>query len=287
MKVGEASRLFGYILTNPESLPKERQERFRAFYCGLCRSLRRRYGLTGAATLSFDMTFLGLLLNALYEPGERAGEERCPPHPFRRHAYVETPALEYAADMNVALAYHKCLDNWRDDRSVISAAEAGLLRRAYRTVSERYPEKCSAIEAWLDEIHRIEVADSDELDPPVNATGRMLGELFAWRADDLWAEALRGVGEGLGRYIYLMDACDDLKEDLKRGSYNPLKRRYQEPGFEEMCRDALLMMVADATREFELLPIVEDADILRNILYSGIWSKYAMLRKKREPKEEE
>ena len=279
--------MFGYILTNAETLPKERQERFRAFYCGLCRTLKKRYGPVGSFALSFDMTFLALLLNALYEPGESAGDERCLPHPLRRHAFVDTPVLDYAADMNLALAYHKCQDNWIDDRSVISAAEAKLLGRAYRKVVERHPEKCAAIQDWLEEIHRIEAAGIEEIDPPVNATGHMLGELFVYREGDIWSDALRGVGNGLGRFIYMMDAYDDLREDIRRRRYNPLKRYCEREDYEEMCRSALMMMVADATQEFELLPIVQDADILRNILYSGIWSKYSLLQNRRETKKEE
>ena len=144
--------MFGYIITNAALLPKDRQERFRAFYCGLCRTLRQAYGLTGSFALSFDMTFLAVLLNALYEPGEEERAERCPPHPLKRHACIETPVLRYAADMNVALAYHKCLDNWRDDASLPAAAESRLLKKAYDAVRERHPGKCRAILNWLDEI---------------------------------------------------------------------------------------------------------------------------------------
>lgn len=276
--------MFGYIITNADNLPKERAARFREFYCGLCRVLRRKYGAMGGITLSYDMTFLGMLLNALYEPGERQGEERCPAHPLRRHRFAESPMLDYCADMNVALSYHKCLDNWRDDKSAISAAEARLLERAYRRVQSAWPDQCRAIEAWLDEIHRIEAANLDAIDPPVNATGRMLGRLFQYRAGDVWAESLYAVGDGLGRFIYLMDAYDDLPRDMKRGGYNPLKSRFGREDYEDFCRDAMMMSVADATREFELLPIVRDADVLRNILYSGIWSKYVLIRKKRDPK---
>lgn len=278
--------MFGYVITNAETLPKERQARFRAFYCGLCRKLRQRYGLAGAATLSFDMTFLALLLNALYEPGETSGQERCVMHPVKVHDYIETAPLDYVADMNVALAYHKCLDDWLDDRRVISAGEARLLKRAYQGVSERYPERCAAIEGWLDEIHAIEKAELAQIDPPVNATGRALGALFVWRDGDAWAEALREIGDGLGRFIYLMDAYDDLPEDVRKGRYNPLKHYSGRDDYEEMCRSALTMAVADATRAFELLPVVRDIDILRNILYSGVWTKYVMIRKKRESKKE-
>ena len=274
--------MFGYIITSAENLPKERQERFRAMYCGLCRTLRRRHGLMGGVTLSYDMTFLATLLNALYEPGEHSRRERCPTHPLRAHSYVDTPVLEYCADMNVALAYHKCMDNWSDDKNPVSAAEAKLLKRAYERVCNDWPGKCSAIEDWLDDIHRMERSRSEAIDPPVNATGRMLGRLFQYVEGDVWSESLRIIGDGLGRFIYLMDAYDDLPQDIRRQRYNPLKGYRKREDYETFCRDALMLAVADATREFELLPIVQDADILRNILYSGIWSKYVLIRKKRE-----
>ena len=279
--------MFGYVITNAESLPKDRQERFRRFYCGLCRKLRLKYGLLGTATLSYDMTFLAALLNALYEPGEVEREERCLPHPVKSHGYVDTPALDYAADMNVALAYHKCLDNWLDDKNVISAAEAKLLKAAYRQVEARYPQHCADIVDWLDAIHAMEAQNLDQIDPPVNVTGAMLGKLFIWQEGDIWAEQLYAIGDGLGRFIYFMDAYDDLPEDTRRKRYNPLKGYRQRPDYEAFCQSALMLAIADATRAFEELPIVLDADILRNILYSGIWSEYALIRKKREPSQKE
>lgn len=279
--------MFGYIVTNAETLPKERQARFRAFYCGLCRRLRLKYGLMGSATLSFDMAFLAVLLNALYEPEEAAGQERCLLHPMKRHDYIDTEVLDYVSDMNVALAYHKCLDDWQDDRRLRSAGEAKLLERAYRRVAERWPDRCGAIVQWLDEIHAIEAADDRQIDPPVNATGRALGTLFAWRQDDYWAEGLRALGDGLGRFIYLMDAYDDLPADVRRNRYNPLKSVQDRDDYEEFCRSALTMAVADAAQAFEAMPIVHDADILRNILYSGIWSKYVMIQNKRKGDKEE
>ncbi len=273
--------MFGYIVINADALPEERQRRFRAVYCGLCATLRARHGLRGSATLSYDLTFLAMLLNALYEPGERAGRERCPAHPMKAHEYAVSPVMDYVADMNVALAYHKCLDNWRDDRSLLAAGEGALLKRAYRRVEREWPEKCAAIEAWLDEIHAIEGEERTGIDAPVNATGRLLGELFVYR-NDHWADALRAVGDGLGRFIYFMDAYDDLPQDIKKRRYNPLTGLLDRADYEEFCRSAMTMMVAGATEAFESLPIVLDYDILSNVLYSGVWSKYAFLQSKRD-----
>lgn len=273
--------MFGYVIINPEALPKERQRRFRAVYCGLCAALRERHGLTGSATLSYDMTFLALLLNALYEPGEARGSERCPAHPLEKHNFVRSPVMDYVADMNVALAYHKCLDNWSDDRDLLAAGQGALLKRAYRKVVQNYPDQCAAIEAWLKEIHAIEAKGLQQIDPPVNATGKMLGELFVWPGDATWSRELRAIGDGLGRFIYFMDAYEDLPRDARKGNYNPLKSLRDREDYEALCKDALTMMIADATDAFESLPVVLDADIIRNVLYSGVWSKYALLQKKR------
>ena len=274
--------MFGYIITNPKSLPEDRQKRFRAVYCGLCHTLRQRHGLTGSVTLSYDLTFLAMLPNALYEPGETAGSERCPAHPAKPHDYVLSPVMDYVADMNVALAYHKCRDNWIDDRSVVSAGEGAMLRRAYRRIEARYPQRCAVIEEWLKEIHALEATNKMEIDPPVNATGRMLGELFVHPDYDLFTEELRGVGDGLGRFIYMMDAYEDLPGDVRRRRYNPLKPLRDREDYETLCKSALMMMAADATGAFELMPVVLDADILKNVLYSRIWSKYMYLQGKRK-----
>ena len=275
--------MFGYIIPNLSSLDDAQRTRYRSVYCGLCHALRERHGLTGSATLSNDLTFLAMLLNSLYcETEEKSREARCLTHPLKRHAYVSSPVFEYAADMNVALAYHKCLDNWLDDHNILSRSEALLLKRAYARIAGQYPEKCLAIERWLDEIHQIEAEKQSGLDAPVNSTGRMLGELFRWQRADFWAESLYRVGDGLGRFIYMMDAYDDLPGDARRNRYNPRAEYRAREDFEPMCRDALLMMVADCTQEFEQLPIVQDADILRNILYSGIWSRYVQIQKKKE-----
>mgnify|MGYP007098970385 CR=1 FL=1 len=85
-----------------------------------------------------------------------------------------------------------------------------------------------------------------------------------------------------GKFIYLMDAYEDVEQDIKKGTYNPLKKRYEEPGFEEECRQILTMMMSECCKEFEQLPILQNVDILRNILYSGVWCRYEIVREKRE-----
>jgi len=273
--------MFGYVITNCKTLTDEQRVRFRAMYCGMCKTLKQRYGNLGRFTLSYDMTFLAMVLSALYEPDEQSGSERCLPHPVKPHEYVLNPMMEYAVDLNIALAYHKCRDNWQDDKNPAYAAAGALLQGAYRKACGYRPDKCAAIESWMQEIRRFESEGREEIDPPVNMTGRMMGALFCYR-DDVWAETLQRMGDALGRFIYFMDAYDDLQSDVKHGKFNPLKSMMHQADYEEICREALMMMIADCAEEFERLPIIRDADLIRNIIYSGVWAKYGYIQAKKE-----
>ena len=107
--------MFGYVIANLEGLTQAQKDRYKGCYCGLCRVLKQRHGFSGRLTLTYDMTFLVLLLSALYEADEERGMEVCPAHPLRKHFYWQTRYTEYAADMNVVLAYNNCRDDWQDD----------------------------------------------------------------------------------------------------------------------------------------------------------------------------
>lgn len=273
--------MFGYVIANCKTLSETERARFKAMYCGMCKTLHGRYGNLSRFTLSYDMTFLALVLSALYEPEEISGRETCLPHLFKPHDYVVNSIMEYAVDMNIALAYHKCADNWQDDRNPAFAAAKLALRGAYRKVQSRWPEKCRIIEEWMDSIRAFESSGADQIDPSMNLTGHMLGTLFQY-GDGFWNDALYRMGDGLGRFVYFMDAYDDLKKDVRRKKFNPLKSMMHQKDFEQLCKDGMTMMIADSAAAFEELPVVQDADLIRNILYSGVWGKYDFIQAKKE-----
>ena len=119
--------MFGYVVPSWEGLDDAERERYHAAYCGLCRAIGQRCGQRCRVALTYDLVFFALLLGSLYEPEERAGEGRCVPHPVKPHGFVSTACIDYAADVTVALAYYKALDDWNDDRSVRARAFAGAL----------------------------------------------------------------------------------------------------------------------------------------------------------------
>ncbi|WP_239442979.1 DUF5685 family protein [Gordonibacter sp. An230] len=150
--------MFGYVAPAWDGLSEAERERYREAYCGLCRAIGERCGQRCRCALTHDLVFLSLLLGSLYEPREHAGAGRCAPHPMKPHRFVRTECVDYAADATVALAYHKALDDWRDDRSVRARAFARALAGPYRAVRARNPRMCGAIEAGVADIAAIEEA---------------------------------------------------------------------------------------------------------------------------------
>lgn len=275
--------LFGYVTLAGSALSPDRQARYRAMYCGLCHTLKERYGGVGRMTLSYDVTFLYVLLTSLYEPEERRQTARCLPHPFQAHAFVQNELADYCCDMNIALAYHKCLDDWRDDHSLVGRAEASLLSRGYERVSALYPKKCAAVEECLRELTRLEKSGQATPDAAANLSARMLGTLYRCREDE-WADTLERIGQGMGRFIYVMDAYDDLEGDLRHKRFNPLAGLSRQEDYEALVKESLTLLIAECTDAFETLPLVQDMDILRNILYAGCWTRYQQKQLKRERK---
>ena len=264
--------MFGTLTAQAELLTEEQLRRYRACYCGLCRSLASRHGQLGRLTLNYDMCFLVLLLDSLYEPETRQGDDRCLAHPRSARPWQRSEFSDYAADMTVALAYGKRRDDWKDDGDLIALAESAALRRAYRKVQKLWPRQCAAIEQGLRALSVQE--NSREADPDAAAAcfGALMGELFLCR-EDRWSGTLRALGDSLGRFVYIMDACLDLDKDASLDRFNPLRRCY---GLDNAARfrDILKMLLADAVRAFDALPLVQDAGLMQNILCAGLWAAF-------------
>lgn len=263
--------MFGYVRPNLDDLTEAQKARYNRVYCGLCRTLGSRHGLLGKMSLTYDMTFLVLFLASLYEPGEQDTQAKCMAHPRKAHDETIIQGVdEYAADMTVALMYHKFLDDWHDDHKLLKKGAADILEKDYAAVKAAWPDQCAAIETCLRELDEIEKAPEPQPDAAANSFGRLMGEIFLWRRD-FWQGTLRQMGESLGRFVYMMDAAIDYDKDVRRGGYNPLTALGIAP--QEM-KPILMQLLGGASVALEELPLVQDAELMRNILYSGVWQLY-------------
>ena len=275
--------MFGYIAINKAEMKFKDYDVYQAYYCGLCRRLKECYGKRGQLTLSYDMTFLIVLLTGLYEPKTITGETRCIAHPLEKHPTKINEYTDYAASMNLILSYYKCKDDWTDERKKKGYIAAKALEPKIKKIESNYPEKVRLIRSKLEEINQYEKKGETNLDLMAGLFGDIMAEIFAWKPD-VWELSLRKIGFFLGKFIYLMDAYEDVEKDIENNSYNPLKEVFLQKTPEQFateCRTLLTMMMAECSREFEQLPILLHADILRNILYSGVWCRYTMVTSKR------
>ena len=189
--------MFGYVTLNRKGLADAEMDRYQAYYCGLCRTLGRRYGRTGQLALSYDMAFVAILLTALYDTPTAFSEGRCVPHPLKKRPRADNELLDYAADMTAALAYYNFLDDWQDDH------------------------------------RRASLAQAQKLKPSLSSCAAMV---CSWR----------GMGNGLGAFIYLLDAYDDLEKDSRRGQFNALRQLADElppAAYEQRCHELLDRML--------------------------------------------
>ncbi|MBQ6602202.1 MAG: hypothetical protein IJH99_02215 [Eubacterium sp.] len=268
-------------MVNSEELKGKEFKVYRQFYCGVCQDLRDEYGQPARLALTYDCVFLSVLLTALYEEPVKEQTGPCLVHPFdTKKIRFRNKYTAYAADLCILLTYHNLMDDWLDEKKKRSIAAAAMLKKAYKKTAAKYPRQVKAIRRYIGSLHMVEKENSKDLDRASSLTGHLFEELYDI-AGDVWSPDLRQIGFYLGKFIYLMDAYEDVEKDMKTGSYNPFIQMFGEDGFDEKAKEILLMVATGAARAFERLPIVQYADILRNVLYSGIWVKYHEVKEKR------
>jgi hypothetical protein len=161
---------------------------------------------------------------------------------------------------------------------------ANMIHKDYLKFAEKYPRQLKAIEEYMRSIAEYENSNETNIDLVAGLTGEMLGEVFAWKEDE-WYHELKTLGYYMGKFIYLMDAYEDMEKDDKKGNYNPFLLMRGQVKNEDLAEHSLNMMAAGAAEHFERLPLVENLEILRNILYAGVWGKFEKIKAKREKEE--
>lgn len=308
--------MYGYVITNKPELKMKEFDEYRSFYCGLCDTLYQKFGRAGQLTLNFDCTFLLLLLDGLYEPVANEYERTCIEHPLKKHGHATSEVTDYAADMNLLLAWYKLVDDWKDEKSAKAYAASLLIRKNVKRIAAKYPKKAAVIEKAMKRLAQLERRAAS--DGSLSATGRglsgfgfsasdrkatsgaesarlldelaacfgtALAEICDYKQDE-WSTTLRKLGFNLGCFIYLADAYDDRHKDEETGNFNPFLLLYKEMSqddVEALAKTDLNLRMAECTECFEFLPILRHGEILRNILYSGVWQKLNLPDLKERP----
>lgn len=220
--------MFGYVRPPAQDLPEGELNRFRTMYCGLCHTLSRRYGQAARMILNYDFTYLAILLSNGTADAENAG--RCWVSPVKKRPYLEpTAAMELAADESVILAYWQLRDGAEDHTWAAGLKYRGgaqLLEGAYRKAAAFRPEFDAAVRRQLRLLHALETAEDPSMDRAADTFAVLLSGTSAEIEDPTRRRILEQILYHLGRWVYLIDAADDLKRDGESGNYNPVALRY-------------------------------------------------------------
>ena len=265
--------MFGYVRPSLAKLSREDRERFSAMYCGLCRTLSRRCGRAASLILNYDFTFLAVLL-AEGEPGE-PHHGRCPAHPWAgRDYFPHSGAMDLAADCSVILAWWQLRDDIQDGGgpSLKSRSAALLLRGAYERARRSRPAFDEATRRQLSALSRLEAERCSSMDQAADTFALLLQSAALQVEDGVKRRVLEQALYHLGRWIYLVDAWDDLADDRRTGSYNPISARFS--GETEANRDYLRTTLRHslnlARSAAALLELGHWRETVENILFLGL-----------------
>ncbi len=267
--------MFGYVNICRSSLSDTDFEIFRSYYCGLCKAIGA-YSQTARLGLSYDMTFLAILLSGVSKEKIGEQEQKCILHPFsKRRMEQNNQAISYAAGMSVLLGYYKLWDDWQDEKSLRARCVSLLYRYAVRKLEKQYPKQNEAICSCLLELSAMEQERTADADEMADCFARILQALFL--PDFVRGEETRRIlswlGYNLGRWIYLIDAVNDVEKDQKRGQYNPYLAEYEKIGkaaLSKRLETTLTYCLANVAAAYDLLNISEQDGVLRNILFDGV-----------------
>jgi hypothetical protein len=278
--------MFGYILPLKQDLKIKEYELFMAYYCGMCKSMSKRLGQMPRLFLNYDSTFFAILLSSISDEKPEIKAERCIAHQIKKRLVVrKSEIVDYAADINVMLTYFSLKDKWNDDKSL--AARAGMLSLEHHIskLKKKYPKKCGIIIGRLSELSELETIRCDILDKVADCFSGLIGEILCYEplcADKNTEKVLRWIGYNIGKWVYIIDAFDDIKQDIKSDSYNPILLQYGYDGgdideFKSSIKDRiefnLTYTLSEISKAYELLKTNSNSGIVENIIFMGMLKK--------------
>ena len=268
--------MFGYVRPSEPRLSEEDKERFRAVYCGLCRTLGERYGMPARFILNYDFAFLAILL----WPSETGPvlHRSCIAHPLQgRNCFMKNPALELAADCSVILSWWQMQDALLDSGKYRYRLLSEITKSTYRRAQQYRPNFDCITQEHLQRLHTLEQSGCATMDEPADAFAKLLAGVSGEVEEPVKRRVLEQLLYHLGRWIYLVDAADDLENDFSSGSYNPLIRRFSlESGtLSEEAKETLALSLDHSIRlmaaAFELWDFGEWTNIIRSVVYEGLF----------------
>lgn len=267
--------MFGYVRPALSQMSQKQRDLYQSAYCGLCHAMGKRHGFWARFTLNYDLTLLAILLQS--DPREEHMVcKRCPVHPLRKpRSCLQGTGMERAADVSIILTWHKVNDDIQDHgfwTGLPHRIVRLLFGRAHRRAAQACPTFDAQVRQGLERLSQLEQEQSPRLDEVAHQFAGILAAAAPTQADQTRNRILEQLLYHVGRWIYLMDAWDDLEEDEAGGRYNPLSTRFQGEAKKEReyVSTTCTHSVRLAANAAQLLDLGEWDEVLSNILCVGL-----------------
>lgn len=279
--------MLGYIVPLKAELKVRELEIYQAYYCGVCMSIKKRYGNLPRLTLSYDSAFLALVLSGAIDEREVVKTKRCIANPLKKRNIVyENQAVDYAADMMLLLAYYKFEDDYIDDKSVKALGARQMLKGSLKTLKLSFPEKHDSVKNNLKDLSRLEKEGCNNIDPAAEPFAKLMEEIVDCKEiSKNNSLQFRKFGYHLGKWIFLIDAYDDIEKDIETGSYNPLVLQHRfgkdleetpaefKKRIKERIEFNLHVYLGELAKAYEDMNLSKNKGLIENIIYFGLNSK--------------
>lgn len=260
--------MFGYVRYSKPDLTFRDFYKYRAYYCGVCNSIKNNFGQINRLALNYDIVFLALLLSGTCGGDDKYQFKKCMLNPFKNRKIIINQYTDYCSSINVLFFYFKLIDDYKDNKSVPSLLISKVLYKSYLKVKHRYPLKEKVMREGMDRIHLLEKSHKTTLDEMSQAFGEILGEMFVYDSAYPQFGLLREIGINMGKLVYVLDCIDDLQEDIKRKRFNPLIGTCQYP------IDKKVESLLDEIKRLAMqLDIKHSKEIIVNIVNQGLRNK--------------
>ncbi len=302
--------MLGYVVSYKPEMKVKEAELYKAYYCGICKSIGKRYGQLPRMVLSYDAAFLAIILDSIYEESEYLNRERCIANPFKKKAIAYNEAIDFAGDIMLILAWHKLRDDAEDEGKKTADIASKLMHGKYEKLAAARPEFCNRLEEHLNELKNLESEKCSSIDKASEAFAKIMEDIFqegvravakAHAMDAVYDELayeddidepitkdgvktniqiMSRIGYHIGKWIYLMDAYDDIDDNIKSGAYNPLIYRFNYvdgedvEAFKGRIKDdverLLVLYLAEIAKAVDLMDIKKNKGIIENVIYVGL-----------------
>lgn len=274
--------MIGYIKIFKPELKVKHLQVYESYYCGLCKSLKTRYGFLKNMTLNYDIVFISLLIDCLNNVEPSSSSFRCAYNPGKSKIRVVNNTTDYVADVNIYLMYKKLYDDYKDEKKILSLIGYILLKRAGNKASKSITNIKNVIDKNLNELYNMEILKCNNSEIVADLYGNIIKSISNEKFEknsNLYVIASH-IGYNIGKWVYLIDAYDDIELDIKKNNYNPYIYEYNynsnddvikfKNSIKQKVRKQLFSILDEVVKAYELVEENKYSPLIYNIILEGI-----------------